>query len=628
MRNTNTAASRIFALALLPLLAAAYVGLFGQYAFDDSYIGYSIANSLISHNGFSFNAGDRLISTSAPLAIPLYVFVHAVFRVSIVDAAQILSALALAVIAFGGYGLLLRLSTPLGAALGAAVAISSPFTLVLWSHESLLYLAAAVIGLELYARQARVAAALVLGCATLLRGEGLLILMFLFIYDWQRNGIRSGLKLAALSFAPFVLWAILATALFGGFLSQTLAAKRAEGLYETILPYLYGVQDYALRMYALTPIALWYLLLQAIVLLAVAGEVIGGLFGKRATLVLLWCAATTALYVVLQLPFYFWFCSQAAVALSIVTACAWRVPVRLPRIAWLTRFFAVGIAAFNLAFLIEFALWPGSKFAHYDWIIMPRVQNNAYRSLGDWFGRNSAPSDTIAYAEFGQIHYYSGRDIVDYLGLVTSGAAQHLKDDDAIWTFKRYRPTWVIENPTWHYFVDPVEYDWFRASYSRVTQLVYPPDPERSRFTLYRLRSGATIPPADDRTNQVNIRWASERDGTETFEARTLVPVSALEVRTWHPAPCARARLALRIAGRIVAAGTSSLRGAPGISRLTLTLPNPVRPGAYTVTVSGCAGLTLAPPARLRRGFVFDRYPLPEFGDPPDALIFYRRGLS
>ena len=615
---------RVPVLLLGLLIVTAYVGLFGQYAFDDSYVGYSVAESVFTGHGFSFNATDRVVSTSAPLAVPLYILLQALLRISTVQAAQILSALALAIIGLGSYGLLRRIAPPPGAFFGAAIAISSPFTLVLWSHESLLYLAAAIVGLELYARNNRIAAALTFGAATLLRGEGLFVIGFVVAYDWRCNGFSAALKFAGLALLPFAVWAAAASAMFGGFLSETIAAKRAELRYETILPYLYGVQDYALRMYALSPIAFWYDLLEGLVLLCVAASLACGLFEKRAAWVFAWSIAVTALYAVLQLPFYFWFCTQIAAALCILAASAWRAPARLARVAWLARGSSACIALLNVAFLVQFSVWPGSKFSHYDWIIMPKLRDNAYRSLGEWLKTHSQPGETIAYAEFGQLHYYSGRDIVDYLGLVTSGAAAHLRAGDGIWTFKKYHPNWFIETPTWHYFVNPLEYDWFRASYRPVTRLVYPLDPERSRFTLYRMRSDARIPPPDERTADVRVRWLGERNGIETFDAAPAAAINALEVRTWHPLTCNRARITLFDRAHAVASHVSSLRGAPAISRLTLNLTKSLTPGTYSVAVTGCRGLTLAPPALLRAGFVFWGYPPPAYGSATDALVFYR----
>jgi hypothetical protein len=480
------------------LLVAAYCGLFGQYAFDDSYIGYSIASSLVSGHGFAFNSGQRFVSTSAPLAVPLYVALSYLFHVGIVQAAQIASAIALAVVAFGSYLILRRFAGPIGAVTGATIMLASPFTLPLWSHESLLYLACSVAALELYLRKRYAAAALIVGLAALFRGEALLIVGFMTLYHWRHGGFKSAATFGAIALAPYAMWALFAQIEFGGFLSQTVASKQAQLHYPMVAPYLSGLRDYAERLFALTPVHAWYVLVSVLALLCVAAAVGCGMLNEAALWTLGWCACTTLLYVALRLPFYFWFCTQVAAALALLVAAAWRSPSRMPLLGAVARSSGLGIAAITAVFAFQFLFWPGEKSTLYNWIIMPSLQGNAYQTLGRWFKTHAGPNDTIAYAEFGQLHYYSKRNIVDYLGLVTPGAAAHLRNSDAIWTFERYRPTWIVDTPDFHYFVDPARYVWFHRAYAKVATMRLQGDPQRSVFTLYRLAAPSQIPTAVD----------------------------------------------------------------------------------------------------------------------------------
>jgi hypothetical protein len=484
--------------ALSLLLVAAYCGLFGQYAFDDSYIGYSIASSLISGHGFAFNSGERFVSTSAPLAVPLYAALSYLFHVSIVQAAQIASAIALAIVAFGSYAVLRRFGGATGGLIGATIMVASPFTLPLWSHESLLYLACSVAAIELYLRNRFQAAAIVVGLATLFRGEALLIVAFMTLYHLRHAGWKRAAIFGALAVAPYALWAAFAQVALGGFLSETIVAKQAQLHFPMVAPYLSGLRDYAERLFAITPVHAWYVLVTLLVLLCVAAALACGIINEAASWALGWCVCTTALYVTLRLPFYFWFCSQVAAALALLAAAAWRRPIRMPLLATVARVSALGITAIIAVFALQFLYWPGEKSSLYNWIIMPSLRGNAYQTLGLWFKTHAREHDTIAYAEFGQLRYYSERNIVDYLGLVTPGAAAHLRENDAIWTFERYRPTWIVDTPDFHYFVDPARHAWFRRAYARVAIVKLSGDPQRSVFTLYRLVSPASIPPAVD----------------------------------------------------------------------------------------------------------------------------------
>src|SRR5579862_9175475 len=144
-------ADRIALASLAAVVGAVYAGFFGRYAFDDSYVGYTIARSLLRGQGFTFNIADRTLSTSAPLAPPLYAALSTLLHADVVATAQIVSAIAVAIIAFGSYALARRYSAPAGALCAAIVLVCSPFTLMLWSHESLLYAAACVGALNLFA---------------------------------------------------------------------------------------------------------------------------------------------------------------------------------------------------------------------------------------------------------------------------------------------------------------------------------------------------------------------------------------------------------------------------------------------------------------------------------------------
>lgn len=479
------------------LLVAAYAGLFNQYAFDDSYIGYSIASSLVSGHGFAFNSGQRFISTSAPLAVPLYAVLSVALHVSIVQASQITSAIGLAIVAFGSYLILRRFAGPTGAVAGATIMLASPFTLPLWSHESMLYLAGSVASIELYLRKRYDAAAAVVGLATLLRGEALLIVFFMTLYHWRHAGWKRAARFGAIGIAPYALWAVFAQIEFGGFLSQTVASKQAQLHYPMVAPYLSGLRDYAERLFAITPVHAWYVLVASMTLLCVAAAVACGILSEASLWALAWCACTTLLYVALRLPFYFWFCSQIAAALALLVAAAWRPAIRMPLLATTARASGVGIAAITTVFAFQFLFWPGEKSTLYNWIIMPSLRGNAYQTLGRWFEQHAGPEDTIAYAEFGQLHYYSGHNIVDYLGLVTPDAAKHLRDKDPIWTFERYRPTWIVDTSDFHYFVDPTRYVWFHRAYAKVATVRLSGDPERSTFTLYRIAEPSQIPKVD-----------------------------------------------------------------------------------------------------------------------------------
>lgn len=501
------AAEGPYVLTVAVVLIAAILGFFGRYAFDDSYIGYSIAKSLLTGHGFNFNSRGRILSTSAPLAVPLYAAISKSFGCSIVMSAQMFSALSLTVLVFGAYAVARRWCYPPGSAAAAIVVSTSPFTVLLWSHETLLYLATAMIGVNCFVRRATRTAAVIFGLAALFRGEGLLLLPFFAAVEVRRKGFAAGVTFILLGVAPYVVWACAATAYFGAFLSQTIASKQAQGSYPGVIGYLPGLEYYFLILYAITPSIYYGVAVQGLILVCVTMTAATRRLPPAFYALCVWTIVSTLLYVVLRLPFYFWFTSQIGIAMAACAALPWqRSRTKGYKNVGVSRIASISLTCLNLLFLANFVVHPEQRVAHGSLAgVMSSINDNAYRALGIWFAEHAAPSDTIAFAEFGQIHYYSGLDIVDYLGLVTPGATEHLRARNAAATVDQRRPTWFLDSVPWHTFVDPTGYRWFKLAYKREALLHYPGDPIRSTFIVYRLR-GAQRPIGEHRLDRTGKR--------------------------------------------------------------------------------------------------------------------------
>jgi hypothetical protein len=253
---------------------------------------------------------------------------------------------------------------------------------------------------------------------------------------------------------------------------------------------------------------------------------------------------------------------------------------------------------------------------------MNGVKANPYRSLGLWLKEHARSSDTVAFTEFGQLHYYSGHDIVDYLGLVTPGAAQHLRNGDAIWTFKRYRPTWFVDTSDheWHYFVNPLEYDWFRASYEPVTTMYYA-GAFIKRFSVYRLRGKGEIPAPEDRDLGSKVTTSSDVSSLKIELEPSTAFTSAVEVRLSARSACPNLNVAwLRpnfdpILRRSLPQGITRIRIPAGFGH---EMP------PYVLQLNGCPGVDLAPPTPQRRGYIFLAGNRPK-GVPANAVTVYHR---
>ncbi len=511
--------------------------------------------------------------------------------------AQVVSALALVACALLAYRLALRLCPAFGAFCAAFVLVTSPLVVLLWSHESLVWLALTLAAVEL-TLQRRVSGPVLLGLSALARPEALFVAPFLLYRVYRTAGRRATVRYALLAALPFALWAAYALPTFGTVFSQSIAAKRAQMLYGGV-PYLTGLVGHYVYLYAnATSKAAAAVLLFSLALALLAAARAPAT--RSATLALaVWFCLLSAFYIVAQVHFFDWFGIQAAVFTAFVAGAAWAGPPSV--LARLGRLAALCIVAVNALFLVSLTRDPALKYSLDGMLVLPHVEQNNYYRLAVYTREHSKPHDSIAYPEIGQLRYYGDRAIVDFDGLASPGVARAMQRGDTIWAFERYRPTIFIDAERhWANIVDPPEYDWFARAYARGETLVLPPEPGKDHFTFYRLVDAAEIPPPEVLERGARVEVAS--DGLSFRAVPGDVATSALEVRL-DSRRCA--------GGRIVVVPASGPRSAVAIVPVPFRVAERVRvaldpkaSGPFDGRLEGCRPGALAPPLLPRFGFL------------------------
>jgi len=73
-----------------------------------------------------------------------------------------------------------------------------------------------------------------------------------------------------------------------------------------------------------------------------------------------------------------------------------------------------------------------------------------YKKIGIWLAENTAPLSTVAMVEIGTVGWYSGRHIIDILGLVTPHNAERITNRRFYDWFGEYQPQYLLRHePTW-----------------------------------------------------------------------------------------------------------------------------------------------------------------------------------
>jgi len=628
-----------FTCVIAVLCIAIIRAFIGEYAIDDSYIGYDNAQNLAAGHGFAFNPDDNVLTTSAPLAVFLYAGISLVNHAPILEIAQTFAAIACLVVGLAGYALARRFAAAPGALAATIVLLGSPYTLLLWSHESYLCLAMLLVGLLLVEDGRHAGGAVVIGLAALLRPEAVLVVPFVAGRVWNRESWRHAVRTAALGISPLLVWTLVAFVHFGSFASQSIVAERAELAYNPVAPYLYGLfalpsQVLSLGYFQVIPNALY-----DAIALAWLGALAAGSLRTIHVVVVLGATAVIAEYVVLAVPFFIWFAMPVGVMLALTAALAWPIEPAADQArfaAWrsaadaIAKIGSVGIAAICLLFMLVSTGQIYRLLSYSRTLVMPLVDVSVYHQLGDWLAAHTKPTDTVAYPEIGQIRYYSGRSIVDFEGLVNRGVPAHVAVGDTIWAFKEYQPTVYVDQQAWYDFVDPTEFDWFDRAYRRTDRVPILMYPTLYNFDIYRLTDPSAIPPADNLDDRVQVQVVEMHAGGARIDFQpNASDMDQIDVRTIPWRGCAHGTLRLSESGGGPIARkrfTQPTTGTP--VRLSLLFDSIERSQmkSYSVDISGCPGLALAPRTELRHVAPLETtLPSASVGPPSLSLSVYVR---
>ncbi len=467
---------------LLALAALAAAGLFlwqehllaGRWGFplDDSWIHLQFARNLVHGQGFSFNPGEVVSASTAPLwTLVLALLFWLPWEV-------VWSAKALGVGLLWLTGLLvLRLGRSLGlergwALAGGLVVVLTPR--LVWGSlsgmEVMLYTALAMYGccrhLETLERAPCGWGTAALALAALARPECLLLFPLVLIDRWHLGH--------ALPWKHLGLYAALLVP-FAAFNLLTLGKPLPNTFYAKVGPYGLTGALAAGDWMRVAKVLFYYPLLQAQELVAFSAEnnlllaglaPLGFLFllrQKRASWLILLVLLSFPLLKGMLAPFkgaLFQHGRYAAHLIPLITLAgllglrwAWQLLAEGRDFArWRRLERWGGPAVWGLVFLQLLIALP--RYAQtYGW----NVTNieDMHVSMGKWLAANTPPGAVIASHDVGAIAYFSGRRLLDTTGLVTPRALAFLPvgglADEGVRRFLEHeRPDYMVMLPNWY----------------------------------------------------------------------------------------------------------------------------------------------------------------------------------
>ncbi len=453
----RSANARIFVLVVL--LTPPAVACFHRVQMDDPYITYRYARNLAEGTGFIYNAGERVLGTTTPLYAVLLSLPGRVTGdfplISTLFSGAALGALGLLI-----GRILVQFNEPAAGFVAAFLVVLNPYLGDVLGFELNLFQALVFGAYAAYFSNRPNLAALLLGLATLTRGDGLVpagLILGHHLWIHRRRAWRP-----LLVFAVVVgVWSVYATWSYGSPFPNTLAAKRAmgeSGLWRSLW---HGVFYTGGRYLELSPLFLWF------ALPAFLGA--RRMFGpdRRILLIAGWPVFIFLGYWAMGVPAAYNYYAGLVPLLMILTALG-----TVSLTGWVVGKWPalhgneVRITAMLCIPLLLAVLTPTVRQLGTE----PQPRYTIYKKAGEWLSENTPATASVGMVEIGIVGFYSKRYIVDVCGLVTPSVGPHLAAGDVAWPVRTYRPDFMLlHDPLWTSLEEPIaSAPWFRESYERI----------------------------------------------------------------------------------------------------------------------------------------------------------------
>jgi hypothetical protein len=467
-----------YGFILLVLLATGFAFLHRDIPGDDGYIAWRVARNIVDGNGWVYNLGEHSNPATSPLQVMLLALLGGILN-DVPLAGWILASVGLAAAGLVTALWLRDNGYPFAGLTAGFLIISDHFLISISELETpvVLFLLSAV--LWSYGRAHLHLMAVALALLVLARHDAILLAPILLVFNAMRERDQRGIRIPWSPIAVFGLitvpWFAFALYEFGSPFPNTLAGKIAQGrsMYWN-LTLMSGswhtVQRLGMGDYVLVGVPLASLGLLA-------------LKASRQVFVLpllIYAGLHFLAYTLLGVPTYEWYYYLAFYAFIILTSLGAEVLLRelAKRISSemrsgmrdsiarsvLTALAVVCIIGFSvLSWRSPGEIWKGYTVKQAD------ARELAYLAAGRYI-REMTPSDArVAITEIGAFGWASERTIVDYMGLLSTDAAERLEENDVSWWVDELKPEYVVfHQPHWPIEQPAANLPEFMANYELV----------------------------------------------------------------------------------------------------------------------------------------------------------------
>jgi len=434
---------RWWAVGFILLVTSALFVLFRNSVYDDPFITYRYASNLVGGQGFVYNAGEWVLSTTTPLQVLLLAGLSFLWS-DIPRLSVLIGCFSLALSSLALWDLLRASKAPIAAWVALAFFPFFPQVFLTLGGELPLYLALGLGAFACYFRRSYSWAALCATLAALARPDGLLIGLILGVHYLLIVRKPVPWKAVLIYLVIQGLWWGFAWLYFSSPLPVTLFVKQQQGLMPTSERFVPGFIS-MLGGYSRNK-GYW---LEA--LLALLGVLFSLRKERPTNLLLIWSGVYFLAYWLLGVSRSYWYYTPlvpgfiALLGLGVQSVVDWSRRYN----SSLNIFFLRRLVIYLLVILCL------AVSASYQIINLYRTWSNPdqrylpYRQIGEWLAQNTPLDASVGTLEIGIIGYFSNRTIVDFAGLIQPQVAAQMSPnttyaDTALWAVEYYHPSYLV----------------------------------------------------------------------------------------------------------------------------------------------------------------------------------------
>lgn len=477
MNMNNGSFGKIAVIACVIVTIVIFIG-YWNVKQDDSYIFYSYAKNLSNGHGYVFNPGEKINATTSPLYTLLLAGLYAVLRfipyVTLPFIGHFTGAASLFLICLLSMNIFRNEGFRSMPYLFPLVFLANPVLKNSVGMETLFTMMLGFLALYFYQNKKFMLTSIVCALAILARPDALVLVAILGLHYVVVNRRLPALSVVLGFLLTLLPWCGFSLLYFKSLLPTTLAVKVGQTASKS-----WGAGLIFLKS-LLTP-SIWggTCAMSLIFFLALFSLIVIGSYGKRwmnarkiptvlnssVLLLILWNLAYLAAYgFVLNPPAYLWYYTPFAIGIAALIGLA--LEVVLWSISRNTRALTVYIGALVVITTICALILPIKTIFHPD-----NLKHDSYKQAAEWFNTHVPPGSSIGTYEIGILrYYYKNGTVIDALGLVTPGVAEHVKTQDFDWYVHQYQPDYLMyKHPPRPIFESMVDAAWFQRAYRLIT---------------------------------------------------------------------------------------------------------------------------------------------------------------